>query len=211
MPSTRSLALGGGAAVLVGLQGLAAAQAPNAADEIGLGAGLLIEFLVSLVVYLLLGGALVTFGPRYATARVSDVREDPGGAFGWGLVVGIAVPIVLVILALTIIGLIVAVPGVLVLFVLGVVGNAVTVVWIGAELADTGGDVDGYAVGVGALALAVVSAIPLLGGFLTTVIGLFGLGAVSRDAYQSRGSGSGPGSGRKTRPKRKAVSRRDDL
>lgn len=207
MPSTRSLALGGGAIALLALQGLATAQAPNASVDLGIGGGLLIQFLVSLVVYLLLGGALVAFGPRYANAMVLDIRDDPGGALGWGLVVGVAVPIVLVILAVTIIGLVVAIPGFVVLFALGIVGNAVTVAWIGTALTDSGNQPDGVAVGVGALALAIVSSIPVLGGLLTTLVGLFGLGAVSRNAYRSRESGSG----RKTRDERTVARGRDDL
>lgn len=207
MPSIRTLALGAGTLGLLGLQGLAAAQSPTAGLDIGFGAGLVIQFLVSLVAYLLLGGALVAFGPRYADATVSDLRDDPGGAFGWGLVTGIVAPIVLVILALTIIGLVVAIPGFIILLVLSIVGNAVTVAWIGSTLADTGGAVDGYAVGVGALALAIVGAIPLLGGFLTSLLGLFGLGVVCRNAYSSRRSGSG---GAK-RPERNAARRREDV
>lgn len=207
MPSIRSLALGAGALGLVGLQGLATAQSPNAGLDLGFGAGLVVQFLVSLVVYLLLGGALVAFGPRYADAMVSDLRDDPGGAFGWGLVAGVVAPIVLVILALTIIGLIVAIPGFVVLLILGIVGNAVTIAWIGTTLGDTGGAVDGYAVGVGALALAIVGAIPLLGGFLTSLLGFFGLGVVCRNAYSSRRGGSGD----KTRPERTAARRREDI
>lgn len=207
MPSTRSLALGAGALGVVGLQGLAAAQSPNAGIDPGFGVGVVIQFLVSLVVYLVLGGSLVAIGPRYADTMVSDLRDDPAGAFGWGLVAGIVAPVVLAILALTIVGLIVAIPGFVVLLVLAVVGNAVTVAWIGSTLADTGGAVDGYTVGVGALVLAIAGAIPLLGGLLTSLLGLFGLGVVSRNAYSSRRGGSGP----ETSPEREAARRPDDI
>lgn len=186
MPSARSLGLGVGTVAVLCLQGLAVAQSPNAGAELGLGTRIGVRFGVSLVVYLVLGGALVALGPEYARSTVRELREDPGGAFGWGLVVGILGPIVLAVLAVTIIGLLVAIPGSVLLFVLGVVGNGVTVAWLGTVLAGDGSAVGGRAVGVGALALAVVGAVPVLGDLLTSLAGLFGLGAVSRKLYRSR-------------------------
>lgn len=207
MASIRALALGAGVVGLVALQDLAVAQSPIGATDPGFGVGLVAQFLATLVVNLLLGGALLVFGPRYANAMVTDIRDDPGGTFGWGLLVGIAAPVALVILAITIVGLIVAIPGLVVLFVLGLVGTAVTVAWIGTALTGPGDDVDWDAVGVGALALAVVGAIPMLGGFLTWLIGLFGLGVVSRNLYTSRTDGSDHESTRE----RRTVPRRDDV
>lgn len=207
MPSTRSLALGAGVAGFVVLQGLAAAQPSTVGDDLGFGNSVVIKFLVSLVAYLLLGGALLVLGPRYTNEVVTDLQDEPAEAFFWGLLVGVVAPIALVILALTIVGLIVAIPGFVILFVLGVVGTAVTVAWTGTVLTGTGDSVDGYAVGVGALAFAFVSAIPVVGGVLTSLVGLFGLGVVSRNVYASRSGGSG----RKTRPEREAVRRREDI
>lgn len=187
MPSTRTLLRGSALAALLALQGVAVAQAPETGSELGVGARLAIRFGVALVVNLLLGGALVAFGPRYATDSVRALQDDPGTAFGWGLLVGIVVPIVLAILAATIVGLVVAIPGALVLVAVGIVGNAVTIVWIGDSIAGSGGEVGASAVAVGALLLAGVLTVPVLGNLLTTIVGFFGLGVVSRGLYHGYG------------------------
>jgi hypothetical protein len=115
---------------------------------------------------------------------VAAIRDDTGGAFLWGLLVGIGVPIALVLIAITIIGLVVTIPGLIVLFFVSLIGNAVTVCWIGGALIGRDGP-DGVAVGVGAVVLAVVGAVPILGNLVTTLLGFFGLGVVGRDLYAS--------------------------
>ncbi|QLG26961.1 hypothetical protein HUG10_05135 [Halorarum halophilum] len=184
MPSTRTLVRASAAAAALGFVGTVAAQSPGGSG-LELGARLGIRLVVSLVVYLLLGGALVALGPRYATETSREIREDPGSAFVWGLLVSIGVPFVLVLLAFTIIGLIVAIPGLLLLFPVGVVGTAVTVVTVGAAIRGSRGDVSGTDAAVGALALAVPFAIPVIGDLVTTVATLFGTGIVGRFLYES--------------------------
>lgn len=184
MPSTRSLLPGAAAVVLVGFTGVAAAQSPTAGSELGFGLRVAARFAGTLVVALLLGGGLFAVAPEYARSTVEKLGENPGSAFGWGLAAGIVVPVVLAILAATIIGLVVAIPGAIVLFVLGLVGNGVTVLWIGRGLG--GGAVDGTAVGLGAVGFALLGAVPVLGDLLTGLAGLFGLGVVSRRLYRDR-------------------------
>ena len=190
MPSTlRTLAPRAGAFValafvVLAFVGTAAARA-GAGSELGLGARVGIRFAVFLVVHLLVAGLLVAVGPRYTAGKVREVRDDPGSAFVWGLVVNVLVPIALVLLALTIVGLVVAIPGFLLLIPVGIVGNAVAVVALGAVLGGGRGDPGGRAVLLGALALAVVGAVPVLGDLLTRVVGLFGVGVVGRGLYQS--------------------------
>lgn len=181
MPSARLLVRASAAlaAFALALVGTAATQSPNAAPELGIG----VRFAVVLVVNLVLAGALVALGPRYATKTVSDLREDPGGAFVWGLAVGVGGPILLAILAITIIGLVVAIPGAVALGILGIVGSAVTVVWIGDLLVGGQGAVGGKAAVVGALALSVPESVPILGSLVTAVLGFFGLGVVSAGVY----------------------------
>ncbi|MEF8856662.1 MAG: hypothetical protein V5A16_04505 [Haloplanus sp.] len=87
-------------------------------------------------------------------------------------------------LALTIIGLVITIPGLIALFFVGLVGNAVTVCWLGTLLTGHDGP-DGGAVGVGALVLALVGAVPVLGNLATTLVGFFGLGVVGHDRYTS--------------------------
>jgi hypothetical protein len=183
MPSTRTLGASLGLVGLLGFTGLVAAQSPDPGAGLDVGVRIGLRFVAALVVNLLLGGALVAFGPRYAGAAVGELREDPISAFGWGLVFGIGVPIALVLIGVTVVGLIVTIPGLLVLAVLGIVGNAVSVLWIGSLLTSDGGDVGGSAAIVGAAVFAVLTSIPLLGSFLSSILGLCGLGVVGRGLY----------------------------
>ena len=183
MPSIRPLSLGASVAAACSLAGVAVAQ-PEMGSELGLATRIGLRFGVVLVINLVLGGALLGVAPGYARRMVAAVRDDAGTAFLWGLLVGIAVPIALVLIAITIIGLLVTIPGLIALFFVGLVGNAVTICWVGTLL--TGRDEpDGTAVGVGAAVLAVVGAIPLLGNLVTTLLGFLGLGVVGRDLYTS--------------------------
>lgn len=184
MPSARSLLPGAGGVALVAATGVAAAQSPTAGSELGLGLRIAARFVGTFVVALLLGGGLYAISTEYARSTVEELGENPGSAFGWGLAAGIVLPVVLAILAATIIGLLVAIPGAILLFVLGLVGNGVTVLWIGRGLG--GGAVDGTAVGLGAVGFALLGAVPLLGDLLTGLAGLFGLGVVSRRLYRDR-------------------------
>ena len=183
MPSSRLPALLVSVVAACSLAGVAAAQ-PEMGSEFGLAARTALRFVVVLAINLVLGGALLLLAPAYARRMVAAIRDDTGGAFLWGLLVGIGVPIALVLIAITIIGLLVTIPGLIALFFLGLVGNAVTICWVGTLLIGRD-DPDGAAVGVGALALAAVGAIPLLGNLVTTLLGFFGLGVVGRDLYTS--------------------------
>jgi len=183
MPSTRLLAPTLSALAGCSFVGVAAAQSSMGSEP---------EFLVQFglrfgavfVVNLVLGGALLGLAPEYAQQMVAELRDDAGAAFLWGLLAGIALPIGLVLLALTIIGLVITIPGLIALFFLGLVGNAVTICWLGTLLRGRESP-DGLSVVAGAFALAVVGAIPLLGNLVTTLVGFFGLGVVAEDVYAS--------------------------
>ncbi|MEY7851428.1 hypothetical protein AB7C87_19765 [Natrarchaeobius sp. A-rgal3] len=179
MSSTRTLACSGLLAI-PGLTGVASAQGtPELALEFGF------QFLVSLVIYAILGVVLVGIGPRYARETVTELHEEPIRALLWGLLAGIVVPLVLFLFAITIIGLVVAIPGAIVLFCVGVVGLSVTIVWIGDLLTGGGGTVGAGTALVGAIVLAILSAIPVFGELITTIVGYFGIGVVARRLYLS--------------------------
>lgn len=183
MPSSRLPSLLVSAVAACALAGTAAAQ-PEMGSEFGLGARFALRFGVVLVINLVLGGGVYLLATEYVDRMVADIRDDAGSAFLWGLLAGIGVPIALVLIAITIIGLLVTIPGLIALFFVGLVGNAVTICWVGA-LVTGGGDPDGTAVGVGALVLALLGAIPILGNLATTLASFFGLGVVARDLYTS--------------------------
>jgi len=183
MPSIRPLAFVSSVVAACAFAGVAVAQ-PEMGSEFGLATRVALRFGVVLVINLVLGGALLALAPDYTRRMVAAIHDDAGTAFLWGLLTGIAVPIALVLIAITIIGLLITIPGLIALFFLGLIGNAVTICWIGTLL--TGGDrPDGTAVGVGAAVLAVAGAIPVIGNLATTLVGFFGLGVVGRDLYTS--------------------------
>lgn len=186
MPSTRSIA-GVGCSLALGLAatGVAAAQAPGTGTGLDVELELAARFVGAFVGNLIVGGLLVALGPRYATDKVDEIADDPAAAFVWGLLVGIGVPILLVLLAITIVGLVVTIPGLLGLAVVGVVGQAVSVAWVGDAIAGRGGRIGGKAALVGAVALAVPAAVPMLGDLITSIVGFFGVGVVGRGLYES--------------------------
>jgi hypothetical protein len=186
MLSPRLLSRMSGVVVLLALSGLAAAQSPTAGPEIGLPTRLTIWLGVPLIVNLILASGLVLLGSDYATKTVADLHANPVGAFAWGLVVGIGVPIALVLVGLTVIGLVITIPGFILLALVGIVGSAVTIVWVGSTLPWTGDTVGANAAISGAVALTIIGAIPLLGGLIIGLLGFCGLGIVGRNLYTSR-------------------------
>ncbi|WP_225335775.1 hypothetical protein [Halomicrobium urmianum] len=186
MPSTRSIAsVGGSLALGLAVTGVAAAQAPGTGTGLDLHVELAARFVGAFIGNLIVGGLLVALGPGYAADKVDEIADDPVAAFVWGLLVGIGVPIVLALFAITILGLVVTIPGLIVVAIVGLVGQAVSVVWVGDAIAGSGSRVGGKAALVGAVALAVPAAIPILGNLLTTLIGFFGIGVVGRGLYES--------------------------
>ncbi|MCU4925152.1 hypothetical protein OB905_04010 [Halobacteria archaeon AArc-dxtr1] len=149
----------------------------------------------------LLGLLLVAAAPHYTNETVSDLHDDPGLAFGWGLFVGVLGPIVFAVIALTIIGLLVAIS------ILSIVGTAVAVVWVGTTLTRASGvAADLKAALVGPLVISVPGSIPVLGDLVLWAVGMFGLGVVSKRLYHSwRGSESS------TPDRESAYDRRDRL
>lgn len=186
MPSTRTLARAVGALAALAFVGVAVAQSGLRDPQTGLGLGtsVAVRFGAGFVINLFLGGVLVVAGPDYAADKIDEFRSDPGTSIVWGLIVGIGVPILLVVLAVTLIGLIVAIPGMLVLVGVGILGSAVVVVLVGSAVTkeDRPG---GTEVLLGALVLSLLTAIPVVGGLVNWLVGLPGIGLVGHDLYRS--------------------------
>jgi hypothetical protein len=139
---------------------------------------------------LLFGALLLLLFPVF-TGEVADrVERDPVVSGGLGLLTFVVVPLMLVLLAITIIGIPLSILGALLFalvlwtgFVLGAyaVGD-----WL-VSLADS--ENRWLALVVGLLAVAVVNLIPILGGLVNFVVLLLGLGAFAlgmRRSYRSR-------------------------
>ena len=143
-------------------------------------------FLVSFV----LGAVLLLAFPA-GTDRVRDrVREDPLMSGLYGLVALVGVPVLLVFVALTIIGIPLAIVGALVFalaaWVASVLGRYAVGSWL---LGYVGTENRWAALFVGLLAVALVGLVPVLGGlveFVVLLLGLGALGAVSLAAFRGR-------------------------
>ncbi|EMA01229.1 hypothetical protein [Haloferax denitrificans] len=169
---------------VLALAGTAAAQNFESAPQISPVFRAGGSFLIDLVV----GGILVAAAPAYTRDAIAEIRDDPGGSFLWGLGVGIGGVIVLVLLAITIIGLLVAIPGFLALVLLSIVGGAVSTVLLGSlvtGVASGGSPSLGVSLVVGALVAAVLSLVPVLGGVVLFVVDMLGLGVVGRNLYRA--------------------------
>ncbi|MDS0221660.1 hypothetical protein NDI54_09890 [Haloarcula sp. S1AR25-5A] len=185
MPSKPAVSSLGSLLAVLGLAGVATAQSTGPGGVGDPALNVVLRFGVGFVILTILGVAAAATGPKYTTNAVREIQDDPGAAFGWGLLVGVLLPIGLVLLALTVIGALVSIPGLLLIGILSIVGSGVTVVWAGNSVIGDDGTVsatDGLA---GGLLLAVPFAIPVVGGFLLNLISLIGLGVVGRDVYES--------------------------
>ncbi|MDT3435505.1 hypothetical protein [Haloarcula sp. 1CSR25-25] len=185
MPSKHAVSSLGSPLAILGLAGVATAQptAPSGAADPAL--GVVFRFGIGFVVFAVLGAAAAAIGPTYTTNAVREIQNDPGSAIGWGILVGILLPIGLVLLALTVIGALVSIPGLLLIGVLGIVGSGITAVWVGNSVIGDDGSVSATDGVAGGLLLAVPFAIPVVGGLLVNLVTLVGLGVVGRGLYEN--------------------------
>jgi hypothetical protein len=184
MPSKQAVSSLGSLFAIIGLSGVATAQSPAPSGGIDPALEVVLRFGVGFVIFAILGAAAAGLGPKYTTNAVREIQDDPGAAIGWGILVGILLPIGLVLLALTVIGALISIPGLLLIGVLGIVGNGVTAVWIGNSVIGDDGTVSATDGVAGGLLMAVPFAIPVVGGFLLNLITLVGLGVVGRGVYE---------------------------
>lgn len=193
MPSTRHTlsAVGAAAAtlfafafVLVGSEPvLAQSGFTDPRSSLSFAVRLGLRVLAAVVVNLVLGGLLVVFNPTYAERKVDQFEADPQQTVVWGLIVALGVPVALIALAITIVGLVLALPGAFVFAGVALVAAAVTVVLVGS-LAGEAPAASGRSLLVGALVVGLLTSIPLVGRLLGWLIGLPGVGLVGHDLYQ---------------------------
>jgi cytoskeletal protein CcmA (bactofilin family) len=138
--------------------------------------------LISTLGFLAAGAAAVLLFPRWARAAAEAAARRPIATTAIGLLLLVGVPIVATIVAITIIGI----PLALILMVLYAIAlylaRVVPAVWIGRRLLGTRGGSGragaGLAFLIGAVILLVVGLIPILGGIVTFLATLMGLGAL---------------------------------
>lgn len=129
---------------------------------------------------LVLGIVLLGLFPRFSNEVADTVRDRPVRSGGWGLLALVAVPMVLIAFAITIIGIPVALLGVfLYLFALwvGLVYGEYSVGRLLGTRLDVGGRWTALVIGL--LVFAVLGLVPILGGLALAVASLLGLGALA--------------------------------
>lgn len=128
---------------------------------------------------LVLGFVLLGLFPRFSDEVADTVRDRPARSGGWGLLVLVGVPVVLIAFAITIVGIPVALLGVfLYLFALwvGLVYGEFAVGRLLGTRLDVGGRWTALVLGL--LVFAVLGLVPVLGGIAIAVASLLGLGAL---------------------------------
>lgn len=135
-------------------------------------------------VNLALGALLLLVLPGFSAAVADRVATDPLRSAGYGLLALVAIPILLVLVAITIIGIPLAVVGAilfgLLVWVALVYGRFAVGAWL-LSLADV--ENRWLALVVGLLLLGLLALIPWVGGLIDFVVVLLGLGAVATLAY----------------------------
>lgn len=140
---------------------------------------------------LLLGAALLAVFPRFSAGVATRVSETPVVTGGVGLLTLVVVPLVLLIFAITIIGLPITIIGALAFGIAVWVGVVYGQYAVGSwAIGLAGYDNRWLALIVGLVGFALLGLIPFIGGLFDLLAFLLGLGALMlglRDAYRSRG------------------------
>ncbi|WP_276251407.1 polymer-forming cytoskeletal protein [Haloarcula rara] len=156
--------------------------------------------LYGLLANFLLGVILLAVFPAFSTRVADGVADRPARSAGVGLLTVFVVPLLLVLVALTIVGIPLSLVGAVgfaaLVWAAIVYGQYALGVWV---LSFTDRDSRWLALVVGLVGVTVLGAVPVLGALLDLAVFLLGLGALVlalRGAYERRGEE--PAGGRQT-------------
>ncbi|MBX0295851.1 hypothetical protein [Haloarcula nitratireducens] len=173
MPSTRFTAALA-ALALATLPGLAAAQRPPAVQF-----SLTTQFAIAFGYSFAVGALMLAADRRWVDGVASEARRDPVVSVAVGSLGYYAAAVGFALLAITIVGIVVTIPGLLGLFVLALVGTPLGAYTAGRVLTDAGGAENRWlALFVGTILIGAVSAVPLVGGLLNTLVASPGVGVL---------------------------------
>ncbi|MFB6073906.1 MAG: polymer-forming cytoskeletal protein [Haloarculaceae archaeon] len=150
------------------------------------------------LVTLLTAAVLLAAFPRFAAGVVDRVRTDPVRTGGIGLLAVIAVPVALLVLVVTLVGIPLALAGLalflIALWIGALLGRYVLGVWL-LSLADYENRWVALLAGVVAVAVLVRLPVPYLAGLVRLVLFLLGFGAVVLGLWAWYREREGPGLG----------------
>jgi hypothetical protein len=151
-----------------------------------------IQFVVSILIYVVLGGIVLAVAPEYTEHMAARIRKDTGTSFISGLVALIVTFVAAVLLAITIVGIIVLIPGAIALMVVQIVGNTAALVALGSVTTEAGRGSAFAALVIGAVLLSALSLVPILGGIVRFAVQTIGFGAIAASYWESRQERKGP-------------------
>lgn len=139
---------------------------------------------------LLAGAVAVALFPGFVLEAAGLVPQRPGMTALVGLAAAFLVPIILIILAITFVGLPLALSAAAIYMVLLFLGNVPVAVWAGRRVmgARAGSQLYGVVVTylVGGAIILVVGVIPVIGGIAMAITAIIGLGAILLRGWASR-------------------------
>lgn len=135
----------------------------------------------SMLSTLIIGGGFILLKPDYTNRTTAHVRSRPGTAFLYGFVISVLILIVVVLLAITIVGLLLVVPIILALVVVAELGFLAAGRTLAADWT--------VALFAAALVGGLTGGIPILGSVVGFVLGTMGLGAAYMDWTHSTREG----------------------
>lgn len=146
------------------------------------GGGGLAFGVLRLLGFLLAGAVLVALAPRSTTAAAEPFRERPGATFGYGVLVAIGGPLVVLVLAATAVGIPLALLVAALYAIASYLAPVLPSIWLGEEILDhrpsaRGGPVLIFAVG-GSL-VGVASMLPWIGFPVRAIATCLGLGSLA--------------------------------
>ncbi|MEX0616353.1 MAG: hypothetical protein WD231_00905 [Candidatus Woykebacteria bacterium] len=167
-------------------------QKPPTPNEIfGVATGVILFFkIVSFISTLILGLLIIRLFPSLSQNAADNIKNKPWPSLGLGFIALIATPIIALILAATLVGIPLALIILPIYFMSLYIGRIFVMLWVGTLLSEkTSWKINAYwAFILGVLIYYVVQIIPILGGIVTFLVLLFGLGAsliAKKDAYSS--------------------------
>lgn len=162
------------AAVLGALWFVAApVSAQQSIPDTGYQFSFVVDALIGGIASLIICGGFIAIVPEYTERTTDRIIDDPGETFLYGLGISIAFLVVVVLLAITIVGIVLVIPLIFVVAIIGQLGYLAA----GRTVSDEWHLVLLTAVVVGALS----NGVPILGGLIGFILSSMGLGTVYLD------------------------------
>ena len=133
---------------------------------------------------LALGLLVLALTPRVASAALTVARTRVGPAIGWGLAIGVGLPIVSILVLFTLVGIPFGLMGLMSLALLYGLGYVVAALVLGRRLVGEPRSIY-LAFFVGWLILRAVDLIPAIGNLITAAATIYGLGALAVAAWRA--------------------------